>query len=84
MEDKTLTVAQIKPGDVLVRENDHLARPNHKVTVTRVEVHGKGWREWHLTGYFRQTERPQSLCAQGYRIVERNGQRIGTFFTKYW
>jgi hypothetical protein len=77
-----LTIARIKPGDVLIRERDHLARPDDRVTVTAIA--GTAPRSWRLTGYFRDTETAKSICAQGFRIVERGGTRVGTFFTKYW
>jgi len=79
----TLTTAQIKVGDVLIREKDHLGRPDDRLTVT--EVWKQGGRLFRLKEYFSQSlQSPKTLSAQNYRIVERNGERIGEFFVKYW
>jgi hypothetical protein len=76
-----MTTAQIKVGDVLIREKDH--RADSRVTVS--EIRKQGTRMFKLDGHWSSNwQRAASLCAEGYGIVERNGERIGTFFVKYW
>lgn len=79
---KTLSPNQIKAGDKLIREQDHLHRPDDSVIVRKVKRHGTI--VYDLEGYWRHDETAKALCSQGYRFVERNGERIGTFFTRYW
>jgi len=78
----TLSPNQIKVGDKLIIRNDHIGRPDSTVEVTLKEIRGKTW--FGLKGYWRDGDYATSLCAQGYRIVERNGREVGTFFTRYW
>lgn len=82
MPETTLSPNRIKAGDKLIREQDHLSRPDDTVIVREVIRHGTT--QYKLDGYWRDRETAKSLCAQGYRIVERDGARIGTFFTRYW
>jgi len=77
---KKLTTAQIKVGDVLIREHDHIGRPDDKKTIQGIEKLDK--RVFLLDNY-RQMSGAE-LSAENYRIVERNGKRIGSFFVKYW
>lgn len=79
-----LTTAQIKAGDKIIREEDHLSRHDHAVTVKEVNVHKGFPRSFILDGYWKHSALAKELCAEGYSIVERNGQRIGRFFAKYW
>lgn len=77
-----MTTAQIKIGDVLKRENDHLGRHDDAVTVTGI-VKGTP-RLFQLAGYWRQDAYATQLSAEHYTNVYRDGQKIGTFFVKYW
>ena len=77
---KTLGASNIKIGDVLVRESDHLGRYDHKVIVVGKRLNPA---VYDLKGYWRKDETAKSLSAQGYRIVERNGNRY-PFFVRYW
>lgn len=78
----TLSPNQIKVGDVLIRREDHLGRPDDRLTVIAKETYGTT--QYRLKGYWRDKETAKSLCAKGYRIVERDNREIGTFFTRYW
>ena len=79
---KTLYANQLKVNDRLIRRDDHLGRHDHVVTINGRGPVGHG--TVFLSGYFRDRETTRSLCAQGYRIVERDGIEIGSFFQKYW
>jgi hypothetical protein len=81
-QEKPLTPSQLKAGDVLIRENDHIDRPDHRVKL--VKKHAGAPTRFDVENSYYNPVTAKSLCAQGYGIVERNGQRIGTFFTKYW
>ena len=81
---KNLSPSQIKVGDILIRRDDHLQRPNHSVTVLEKRT-SSGTTEYRLAHYFRDWETARALCAQGYRIVDRNGTELPEhFFTRYW
>ena len=78
-----LTVAQVRVGDVLVRRNDHLGRPDARCTVREVLKDGK--RRFVLDGHW--ATRPvygSELSAENIDEVERDGTIIGSFFVKYW
>jgi hypothetical protein len=49
-------------------------------------VHREGKRRFTVAGHW-ASPRPiyaTELSAENYRIVERNGTRIGSFFVRYW
>lgn len=78
----TLSPRQIKPGDRLIRKDDHLQREDADAEV--IAKTNCAPTCFILRGYFTRWETARSLCAQGYTEVEREGQVIGTFFVKYW
>ena len=79
-----MKVSQIKVGDVLIRENDHLDRPDAKYTVIHKSTTGKV--SFTLTGEGGYTTHlyGDQLSLQNYSIIERDGVRIGTFCVRYW
>lgn len=79
--EKKLTTAQLKVGDVLIRENDHIGRPDDRRTIEAINTTAR--RTFRINGRF-YTYTGAELSAENYRIVERDGVRIGSFFVKYW
>ena len=77
---KTIGANGVKIGDTLTRVDDHLGRPNHSVKITGKRLNPA---VYDLEGYWRKDETAKSLSAQGYRLIERNGQTL-TFFVRYW
>lgn len=78
-----LTIAQVRIGDVLIRQADHLGRPDARYRVR--EIRKTGRRAFVLEGYW--TAAPQygsTLTAENLHTVERNGAIVGSFFVKYW
>jgi len=87
----TLKFSQIKVGDVLIREKDHLSRGDSKLYVKR-KLTARD--DWHGPIMLYCTSSPESditksytgkeLSSQNYSIIERDGVRIGTFCVRYW
>lgn len=83
----SMTVSQIKRGDVLIRENDSRGRPDARVTVLEKKTDGRV--RFKLDGganYFYRVRFVwgSDLTSQRFTIIERAGQRIGRFFVAYW
>ena len=80
-----LRASQIKVGDVIVRHDDHLGRPDEKLTVvekfTSPKLHFRVNRDGNE--YFTRPYADQ-LSGWGFDEIERNGVVIGRFLVKYW
>ncbi len=87
----SLSISQIKVGDVLVRDagNNGFAPSTaaRRVVVRKVTGQGpthfmckdEGQEDWHATTWY-----GTQLSAQGFGVIERGGRRIGRFLVKYW
>lgn len=81
----TLKASQIKVGDKVIRENDHLNRGDHTYEVVMKQTSPKlHFRLLAVGGSIPTTKYAYELSAQGYSIIERAGVRIGTFCVRYW
>jgi len=84
----TLRFSQIKVGDVLIREKDHLGRQDSKLYVVRKVTGWGGPILLHVAeGSPEAPARDRTgkeLSSQNYSIIERDGVRIGTFCVRYW
>jgi len=80
-----MTVNQIKVGDILIRQNDHLGRDDSRLKVVKKMRGVKTYFETEDVQYHSMSRQyATSLSAQGYNQIERNGVVIGTFCAKYW